>query len=167
MRRGHRSRRAAAALACAALAVGCAVIAPPRDPAAMAHAYLEADRVEEAVREIDLAVRTHPTDAKLRCEAARIHARSGHLESAIAHLDVALELAPSDPEVSIELGDLERRRENLSEAYVAFRRAVKLAPDDLRAVSGLALAADALGFEDEAEQAYARWAEIEGREVTP
>jgi len=44
---------------------------------------------------------------------------------------------------------------------VAYRRAAELAPDDIRAVSGLALTADTLGFEDEARVAYARWAELE------
>jgi Flp pilus assembly protein TadD len=44
---------------------------------------------------------------------------------------------------------------------VAFRRAAELAPDDLRAVSGLARAADNLGFEEEAEAAYARWTQLE------
>jgi Flp pilus assembly protein TadD len=47
---------------------------------------------------------------------------------------------------------------------VAYRRASELAPDDVRAVSGLALAADSLGFEDEARAAYARWSELERAE---
>jgi Flp pilus assembly protein TadD len=44
---------------------------------------------------------------------------------------------------------------------VAYRRAAEIAPDDVRAVSGLALTADTLGFEEEARVAYARWAELE------
>jgi cytochrome c-type biogenesis protein CcmH/NrfG len=74
---------------------------------------------------------------------------------------VALQLAPDDPAVSVQLGELEQRRGNLPDAYVAYRRAAQLAPDNLEAVAGLALCAEALGFEAEANEAYARWAEIE------
>ena len=74
---------------------------------------------------------------------------------------MAHQLSPDDPEVSILLGELEQRRENMPDAYVAFRRATQLAPEDIRGWSGLALSAEALGFEAEAVDAYARWAELE------
>jgi cytochrome c-type biogenesis protein CcmH/NrfG len=63
--------------------------------------------------------------------------------------------------VWLELGDLETRRDNAADAYVAYRRASELAPDEIRAVAGLALAAERLGFDAEAEAAYARWATLE------
>ena len=141
------------------VAVGCQ--SPNRDPGDMARAYLEAGRYPEAVREIGLAVRARPRDPALRMEAARISIEAGDVERAIQQLEVALSIAPRDPEVSILLGELERDRRNLPDAYVAFRRATALAPDDLRAISGLALSAEALGFEREAREAYARWAQIE------
>jgi Flp pilus assembly protein TadD len=90
-----------------------------------------------------------------------MHARAGNLDRAIGHLEVALQLAPDDPTVSVQLGVLEQRRGNLPDAYVAFRRASQIDPENLEAVSGLALSAEALGFEEEANDAYARWAEIE------
>jgi Flp pilus assembly protein TadD len=132
-----------------------------RDPAALANASLAAGRVDDAVREIELAVRQRPRDPALRRQAAHIYTRADELERAVVHLEVALQLAPSDPEISVQLGTLEQRRGNLPDAYVAFRRAAELAPDDLRAVSGLALSAEALGFEEEAAASYARWAELE------
>lgn len=136
----------------------------PRDPAAQADASLAAGRVDDAVRQIELAVRQRPRDPGLRQQAARILTRAGELERAVVHLEVGLQLAPSDPEISIQLGTLEQRRGNLPDAYVAFRRAADLAPDDLRAVSGLALSAEALGFEEEAAASYARWAELERKQ---
>lgn len=156
----------AAALAVAALgpAGGCRTPTGERDPAALARTYLDAGRRVEATREIELAVRSRPRDPELRLQAADILARAGDVERAIGHLEMALQLAPEDPEVSIRIGELERKRDNVPDAYVAFRRAAELAPDDVRAVSGLALAAEALGFREEADRAYARWAEIEHRE---
>jgi len=159
-----------AILALAALAAlagpgaGCRSPAVEADPAALARVYREAGRLEEAGRELELAIRQRPRDVALRVRAAEVLAETGDLERAIGHLEVALQAAPGDPEVSIRLGELERRRENVPDAYVAFRRAAELAPGSLRAVSGLALAAEALGFREEADRAYARWAELERRE---
>lgn len=146
-----------------ALLLACAGT-PERDPGALAAAYAEAGRFEEAAREIELAVRSAPRDTSLRLRAARIHAQSeapGALERAVGHLEMALQADPSDAEIWIALGELETVRENVGDAYVAYRRAAEIAPDDIRAVSGLALAADSLGLDREAERAYARWAEIE------
>jgi tetratricopeptide (TPR) repeat protein len=142
------------------LFVGCAS-PPPPDPGAVAAAYAEAGHYEEAAREVDLAVRAHPRDLALRRQAAQIHERAGNTGKAVGHLEAALQLKPSDPELWITLGDIETQRDNIADAYVAYRRAAELDPDAIRAVAGLALAADHLGFDDEAEAAYARWAELE------
>ena len=149
-----------------ALFAGCGSAPPLRDSAQVAAAYAEAGRYAEAAREIELAVRARPEDATLRRQAAAIQADAGDLARAVDHLETAIRLAPSDPEGWIALGELENRRHNPPDAYVAFRRAAKLAPKDVRAVSGLAIAADSLGFDDEADLAYARWAALE-READP
>lgn len=143
-----------------ALALACAT--SRGDPGAAAASYAAAGNYEAATREIDLAVRTRPRDPKLRRQAADIHAKAGDADRAVVHLELVVnQLAPADAEAWIQLADLERGRENVPDAYVAYRRASELAPQDIRAVSGLALTADALGFTDEARVAYARWAEIE------
>ena len=148
-----------------ALAAGCAP--PPRgDPAAVATAYAAAGRYPEAAREIEIAVRASPRDAALRRQAAQIQAQAGDLARAVGHLEVvAVELSPSGAAAWIELGEIEQQRDNPEDAYVAFRRATELAPADIRAVSGLALTADSLGFEEEAEAAYATWAELERQQA--
>ena len=153
------------ALALAAPA-GCTSVAPPHAAAEIAMAYADAGRYAEAAREIELAVRAHPEDVTLRRQAAGIQAEAGDLARAVDHLEVAIRLAPSDPEGWIALGELETRRRNPPDAYVAFRRASSLAPEDVRAVSGLAIAADSLGFDEEADLAYARWTALE-RERDP
>jgi Flp pilus assembly protein TadD len=148
-------------LAGLALLVAACASPPEPDPGAIARAYAAAGRHDEAAREIDVAVRAHPDDAELRKQAASIHAMAGDLPRAIGHLEVGIQAAPSDAELWVQLAQLEMQRENVADAYVAYRRAAALAPDDIRAVSGLALSADQLGFEEEASDAYARWAELE------
>jgi tetratricopeptide (TPR) repeat protein len=141
------------------LSLACA--GPPSEPQSVAEAYLEAGRYVDAAREAEAAVRRDPDDIELRMLAAEAHKGAGSHERAIDHLEEALEVAPSEPEISILLGQIEQDRENLEDAYVSFRRATQLAPGELRAWSGLALSAEALGFEEEAAQAYAEWARLE------
>jgi Flp pilus assembly protein TadD len=127
----------------------------------VAAALAEAGRYEEAAREVDLAVRAHPRDATLRRQAAQIHEHAGNTGKAVGYLESASRLQPSDAQTWILLGEIENRRDNAADAYIAYRHAAELAPNEIRAWSGLALAADHLGFEEEAENAYARWAVLE------
>lgn len=169
-------RRLPLCLAALALAAGCAT-RTDRDPASVAKAYAAAGHWPEAAREIELAVRANPPErcgiagprdlecvaevAGLLRTAARIQAQAGDVQRAVDHLETALQLSPGDPATWIQLAELENERQNVQDAYVAYRRAAELAPDDIRAVSGLALTADSLGFDREAETAYGRWAELE------
>jgi tetratricopeptide (TPR) repeat protein len=141
------------------VAGGCS--STPSAPQSATEIYLEAGRYKDAAREAEQAVRVQPNDVELRKLAGRAHAGAGNPDRALEHLEVAFDLAPSDPEVSVLIGELEQKRSNLSDAYVAFRRATQLDPKEIRAWSGLALSAEALGFEEEAADAYAQWARLE------
>jgi len=148
-----------------ALAAGCASPPPPpSDPGAVAAALAAAGRYPEASREIEIAVRARPTDVALRRQAADIQDKAGNKDRAVGHLETAIELAAGDSETWIQLAELEKSRENFPDAYVAYRRASELAPDDIRAVSGLALTAEVLRFDDEARDAYARWEALEAQQ---
>ena len=140
-------------------ALGCANLSPP-DPASLALEHAAAGRANEAAQVIEEAVAANPRDAELRRVAARLQAAVGGNSVAIAHLEEAVILEPNGAAVWADLAELERKRENFADAYVAYRRAAELDPEDLRAVSGLALTADQLGFDEEARSAYARWTEL-------
>ena len=144
----------------AAWLLGCAIHSPTDDLRDLARTHAEAGRQAEARLAIEEAVRLAPDDVRLRREAARIAGDGGDADLALAHLELALGHAPNDASLWIHMAELERERENFADAYVAYRRASELAPKDLRAVSGLALVADQLGFEEEAREAYARWNEL-------
>jgi Flp pilus assembly protein TadD len=133
---------------------------PPRAPGDIAAAYLSAGRLPEATREIERAILVRPRDVSLRRQAARIYVEASRADRAVEHLEAAIQLTPQDGGLWIDLGEIERDRENIADAYVAFRRASALAPTDVRAVSGLAVSAENLGFSEEASEAYARWAEL-------
>jgi Flp pilus assembly protein TadD len=147
-----------------ASSTGCAAPALREEPDALARALAAEGRFAEAAAEIERAVEEDPDDPELRREAARIEWLAGDMPRGILHLEEALEQEPGNAELWLDLGIMEQSRENLQDAYVAFRRASELAPDDLRAIAGLALTADGLGFDEEAAAAYARWNELEGRD---
>jgi tetratricopeptide (TPR) repeat protein len=160
----NRFRRGGAALltACIAAGLACAPKPPPKaSPGALAEQYLEQGNALEAVRESERLVRANPKNAELRMVAARANQAQGDLDRALVHLEAAAELDPANGEAMIRIGEIEQQRQNMDPAYIAFRSAIRLAPDDVRAWKGMALTAEALGFEAEAEKAYARWAELE------
>jgi tetratricopeptide (TPR) repeat protein len=129
-------------------------------PGDIAAAYQSAGRLQEASREIELAIRVRPRDIALRRQAAQIYIETDRADRAIKHLEAAIQLAPRDGALWIDLAEIERDRENTADAYVAYRRASTLEPTDVRAISGLALSAENLGFSEEARSAYAKWAEL-------
>jgi tetratricopeptide (TPR) repeat protein len=161
----HRTRLSrssrAAALALVAALCACGSPKPPPGPEHLAETYLAAKRYPEALRESEKLVRLQPRNVQYRLLAARANEGAGDTQRALSHLEMAQEIAPSDAEATILIGELEQRLQNPDDAYVAFRRATMLAPENQRAWRGLALTAEALGFEGEAERAYARWAELE------
>ncbi len=129
-------------------------------PSELAAAYQSAGRLQEASREIELAIRARPRNTSLRRQAARIYVEADRADRAVEHLEAAIQLAPRDGVLWIDLAEIERDRENIADAYVAYRRASALAPTDVRAISGLALSAENLGFYEEARDAYEKWAEL-------
>ncbi len=153
-------RPAALALALCLALTSCRTLVP--DPLASARAALAEGRRADAAAAVESALHEDPRNADLRREAAEILAAAGERDRAVDQLEAAVQWAPDDPSLWIALGELERDRGHLADAYGAFRRAAQLDPDDLRAVSGWALAAEALGLREEADRAYARWAELEG-----
>ena len=138
----------------------CAAPTTSSAPGDIAAAYQSAGRLQEASREIELAIRVRPRDISLRRQAARIYIEANDSDRAIKHLESAIQLAPRDGELWLDLAEIERDRQNIADAYVAFRRASTLAPTDIRAVSGLALSAENLGFVAEAIADYAKWTEL-------
>jgi tetratricopeptide (TPR) repeat protein len=155
-----RTPRLAAPVALVAALVACAS-PKPVGPDQIALAYLDAGRYEDAQREAEKLVQIQPHNVEFRLLAARANEKAGDTARALSQLEMAQELAPEDAEPNIRIGELEQRLGRTDDAYVAFRRATTQAPDDLRAWRGLALTAEALGFDAEAEHAYARWAQIE------
>jgi tetratricopeptide (TPR) repeat protein len=159
-----RTRRGFAVLlvACVAAAAACESKPPPKpSPGALVEQYLAQGNRLEAMRESERLVRANPRNAELRMVAARANEAQGDLDRAMEHLAVAEELDPTNGEAVIRMGEIDQKRNRMDDAYISFRRAISVAPNDVRAWKGMAMTAEALGFDAEAEKAYTRWAELE------
>jgi len=64
-------------------------------PGDIAATYQSAGRLQEAAREIELAVRVRPRDIALRRQAAQIYTEADRADRAIEHLEAAIQLTPN------------------------------------------------------------------------
>jgi cytochrome c-type biogenesis protein CcmH/NrfG len=140
-----------------AIGLGCAGWqAQPQDPGAAAAAYAAQGRLAEAVREAEIALRTHPRDVRLLRQTADLYLRIGAPAKAASALEAATRAAPADVDVWLAYAEVETGRGMVDSAYVAYRQAVRLAPENRRALAGFAGAAERAGILDEAKQARRR-----------
>jgi len=110
-------------------------------------ASFDAHRYADARRELEIALRTHPNDARAHHYLGRIAMNETRFGDAITHLQKAAELEPSVAEHQILLGraygqmavrsGLTRKFGLAKRARVALERAVELDPASIEARSGL------------------------------
>ena len=110
-------------------------------------ASFNAHRYEDARRELDSALREHPSDARAHHYLGRIAMHETNFRDAIAHLEKAAELEPSVPEHQILLGraygqlavrsGMTKKFGLAKRARGALERAVQLDPASVEARSSL------------------------------
>jgi tetratricopeptide (TPR) repeat protein len=96
---------------------------------ALGAAYLRANRVPDAVRTLEEAIRLSPRDATAHYNLAHALAASGRADEAIGHFREAARLQPSFAEAHNNLGALLRQSGRLAPAAAAFRAAIRARPD--------------------------------------
>lgn len=95
-------------------------------------AYLLLGETENAISELDKALRTNPDSAYVNVEVARLSINRRDYERARRHLDRALEIEPqSDYALSI-LGDFEQLEGNTEAALEAYSRAIDYSHNKVR-----------------------------------
>ena len=91
-------------------------------------ALLRENRDEEALRDLDTALRLNPGNTHAYANRGTIHLRLGHPEKALADFDRAIGLDPSFAEAHAERCAFFLRMENLPDAMAACNAALMLAP---------------------------------------
>ncbi len=94
-------------------------------------ALADLGQTDEALRELQAAVRIEPKDAFARHELAALLMDEGDYRSAIGHLKEVVRLEPDSFEVHLDLGICYGQKGFYAEAERAYGRAREIRPDDL------------------------------------
>ncbi|MFY9560175.1 MAG: tetratricopeptide repeat protein [Terriglobales bacterium] len=97
---------------------------------------------EEAIAEIQIAVKLSPSDAEAQRDLADLLVQSGKLADAEKTYRDLLPVRPNDPELHQQLGEVLLKQRHFPEAEQEFQAAIKLKPDFGSAYGSLAVAAN-------------------------
>ena len=116
----------------------------------LATKYLAAGRVQEAVSQLEEAIRLKPDDAEAHNNLGSAFQLLGRTEEATKHLREALRLKPDDSRVHFNLGNALLASGEPDESMREFRRAIAIDPEDADAHYNLAVVLGSLDRIDEA-----------------
>ena len=105
-----------------------------------------------AVADFDRAILLDPMNADLYVRRAKMNERLGKLDDALRDLKFALDIKPDAKRTWMYLGDIYRAAGNAKLAQSCYEKAIELDPEYDDAFARLALALDALGRRDEAQE---------------
>jgi tetratricopeptide (TPR) repeat protein len=118
---------------------------------ALAIAYTNIGRYQEALQRGDLAVRIDPADASARRALSYPLIYTGRYTEAIAELEQAIAINPNIAAPYFELASLYRRINNEEMAIAIYQRVLEIEPNNARAYLRLCETFAAVGFFQEAE----------------
>ena len=119
-------------------------------------AYLQADRIDEAVARYQAILENHPYHAPALSHLGLALCQQGRLHDALPYLRRALEVDPGHAQTLLYLGLAHKQLGETEAATVCFRRAAELEPADYLAHNYLGSALRDLGQHDEAVASYQR-----------
>jgi Flp pilus assembly protein TadD len=105
----------------------------PDDPLAhnfLATKYLQARRLDDAERELGLALKLDPRDAEAHSNLALVYQVEKRMPQALREARLAVQLKPADDRVRFNLGSVLAAANATTEALDEFTRAVTLNPDN-------------------------------------
>jgi superkiller protein 3 len=122
--------------------------------------YISLRRTDEAIRELELALKENAGDADAGYFLGGVLAQADRYAEAIPYLETARKAKPDFWAPYFYLGKAKLRLEQPAEAVVLLQRAVKLNPDEASAYFQLGRALQACGREAEARRALQRVREL-------
>ena len=121
---------------------------------------VEDNRIDQAIRVLDDAVRDRPGATRLYDEAAELLFSRGNMDGAIAVLRRIIQISPQRAQPHINLGHALSNLDDLTGAAAAYEAAVRLDPDNASSYIHAAGALGRLGQFDRAIQALQQAIEI-------
>lgn len=130
-------------------------------------AYLNRDRLDEAMKSADAYIAMRPKEAKGYLLRGEVFEKRNKLTDAEAQLNQANELAPNDGDVARELGRVYLRQKRSQKAIDKLQRAAAARPGDPATAAVLAEAYLSDGQGQNAAQAAERGLKIPGQDKNP
>lgn len=118
--------------------------------------YLSLRRTDEAIRELELALKDRPGDGDASYFLGGLLVQEGHFAEGIPYLERAKKMKPDSWAAYFYLGKAKLRLDQPAEAVVLLQRAVALNSDEASAYYELGRALQACGRESEARRALLR-----------
>lgn len=117
-----------------------------------AEELVERDRLEEAQREAETALRLDPRQGHAYCALGRVAARQGKDDEARKNLEIAIKRDSTDDDAFATLGDLAMKAKAYRQAVTYYSREVAIVPDESEGHKKLLAALTALGDTARAEK---------------
>ena len=119
------------------------------------------DRLAEAEKQFQLALRTAPGLLAARYNLALVHLRRGRNDQALQLLEELTRSRPDNPDFRFARGNALFQLTRFDEAVDQFSLVLDRNPDHSRAAFGLARSLQAAGRDNEARRAWARYLELD------
>jgi Tfp pilus assembly protein PilF len=140
------------------------IAASPRDARAnnaLALAYMQSGRLDDARLRLEESVRLQPSNAEAHNNLGHVLQLQGRVQEAILHFREAVRLAPNNDLVHLNLANALEDLGEVKEAIPHFEEAISLNPSSADAHNNLGVALGSLGLLDEAEAHFRQALEIQ------
>jgi len=139
---------------------------------ALASAYLQLEREEEALTELERAAELAPDNSFVQAQLGRLYLKREDLAKSVAALEKARELDPEDSQIRYWLGAAYyfRSYADVSSAVTELEKATELDPEDAESQTRLAMAymhRDDTGDRDRALRALEKALELDPQQAEP
>jgi Flp pilus assembly protein TadD len=122
--------------------------------------YLQAERIEDALAQLDEAVRLAPRSVEAHFNLGRALQLKGNLTGAVGQYREAVRIAPRDDTILVALANALQDQDRTEDAATELRRAIALNPNAAEAHNNLGVALGMLGRLAEAVEHFRRALQI-------
>lgn len=106
----------------------------------LGRAYLEQDRLEEAIYEFNAALKIRPRSYKAHYNLGFAYEKKGLLKEAIQQYEKTLNLKPGYSNAHFNLGNIYKQQGLLDKAIIAYQNVIEIDPEDIEARNNLGVA---------------------------
>lgn len=132
-----------------------------RGLAGLTEALVSEGRMNEAIKEVQVAIQKEPQRGDLKLFLAHLDVRSAHYDDAIGLYKTLIDKEPKSPSLLFQLAETERRKGDENAAIETFRQCTQEAPNSTACLLQLGLLMEGTGKRELAKPIYEQILKIE------